>query len=144
MSKPIITVFGATAAQGGGLVRALLADPERHFAVRAVTRRPDSPAALKLAEAGAEVVLADIDDRASVVRALEGVYGAFLVTHYRKQGQSHVPMLPRWTARRRALAATYGRLLTSLVRPLPCRDEGHVYHLFVVRSSERDVLQERP
>jgi uncharacterized protein YbjT (DUF2867 family) len=82
MSKPIITVFGATAAQGGGLVRALLADPERHFAVRAVTRRPDSPAALKLAEAGAEVVLADIDDRASVVRALEGVYGAFLVTHY--------------------------------------------------------------
>jgi uncharacterized protein YbjT (DUF2867 family) len=82
MSKPIITVFGATGAQGGGLVRALLADPERHFAVRAVTRRPDSPAALKLAEAGAEVVLADIDDRASVVRALEGAYGAYLVTHY--------------------------------------------------------------
>ncbi len=82
MSKPIITVFGATGAQGGGLVRALLADPERHFAVRAVTRRPDSPAAQELAAAGAEVVLADIDDRASVLRALEGAYGAFLVTHF--------------------------------------------------------------
>ena len=41
MSKPIITVFGATGAQGGGLARALLTDRDRHFAVRAVTRRPD-------------------------------------------------------------------------------------------------------
>jgi len=41
MSKPVITVFGATGAQGGGLARALLADPGRHFAVRAVTRKPD-------------------------------------------------------------------------------------------------------
>jgi uncharacterized protein YbjT (DUF2867 family) len=32
MSKPIITVFGATGAQGGGLARALLADPGGHFA----------------------------------------------------------------------------------------------------------------
>ena len=56
--------------------------------------------------------------------------------------RTRLPMLPRWTARRRALAATYGRLLTGSVRPLPQRDEGHVYHLFVVRSSERDALQE--
>jgi uncharacterized protein YbjT (DUF2867 family) len=82
MSKPIITVFGATGPQGGGLVRALLNDTDRHFAVRAVTRRPDSPAARELAAAGADVVLADIDDRASVLRALEGAYGAFLVTHF--------------------------------------------------------------
>ncbi len=34
------------------------------------------------------------------------------------------------------------RLLTGSVRPLPPRDEGHLYHLFVVRSSERDELQE--
>jgi dTDP-4-amino-4,6-dideoxygalactose transaminase len=56
--------------------------------------------------------------------------------------RTRLPMLPRWTARRRALAASYRRLLTGSVRPLPCRDEGHVYHLFVVRSNERDVLQE--
>ncbi len=56
--------------------------------------------------------------------------------------RTRLPMLPRWTARRRALAATYRRLLTGSVRPLPHHDDGHVYHLFVVRSNERDALQE--
>jgi dTDP-4-amino-4,6-dideoxygalactose transaminase len=55
--------------------------------------------------------------------------------------RARLPMLPRWTARRRALAGTYRRLLTGSVHPLPHRHEGHVYHLFVVRSSERDALQ---
>lgn len=82
MSKPVITVFGATGAQGGGLARALLADPGRHFAVRAVTRKPDSAAALELKRAGAEVVLADLDDGCSVQRAMDGAYGAFLVTNF--------------------------------------------------------------
>ena len=82
MPKPIITVFGATGAQGGGLVRALLGDSDRHFAVRAVTRKPDGAAARQLVEAGAEVVLADLDDGASVLRALEGAYGAFFVTSF--------------------------------------------------------------
>src|SRR5690349_21354500 len=82
MPKPIITVFGATGAQGGGLVRALLGDTDRHFAVRAVTRKPDGAAARQLVEAGAQVVLADLDDGASVLRALEGAYGAFFVTSF--------------------------------------------------------------
>lgn len=82
MSKPVITVFGATGAQGGGLARALLADPGRHFAVRAVTRKPEGAAALELKRAGAEVVLADLDDGCSVQRAMEGAYGAFLVTNF--------------------------------------------------------------
>jgi dTDP-4-amino-4,6-dideoxygalactose transaminase len=56
--------------------------------------------------------------------------------------RARLPMLPRWTARRRARAATYRRLLTGSVRPLRCNDGGHVYHLFVVRSNERDALQE--
>jgi len=81
-SKPVITVFGATGAQGGSLARALLANPGRHFAVRAVTRKPDSLPARSLEAAGAEVVLADIDDGNSVRRALEGAYGAFFVTNF--------------------------------------------------------------
>ena len=55
--------------------------------------------------------------------------------------RTRLRMLPRWTTRRRILAATYKRLLNGSVRPLPRRDEGDVYHLFVVRSSERDALQ---
>lgn len=80
--SPIITVFGATEAQGGGLARAILADPERRFAVRAVTRRPHGAAARALAEAGAEVVAADLDDLPSVERAMRGAHGAFCVTNY--------------------------------------------------------------
>jgi len=78
----IITVFGATGAQGGGLVRAILADPAGGFKVRAVTRNPESEKAKALADAGAEVVQADIDDAASVKAALEGAYGAFFVTFF--------------------------------------------------------------
>ena len=36
----IITVFGATGAQGGGLARAILSDPRQRFRLRAVTRKP--------------------------------------------------------------------------------------------------------
>ena len=53
--KKIIAVVGATGAQGGGLVDAILGDPEGSFAVRALTRNPDSDAAKALAKRGAEV-----------------------------------------------------------------------------------------
>ncbi|MGA7690482.1 MAG: NmrA family NAD(P)-binding protein, partial [Jiangellales bacterium] len=78
--KKLITVVGATGAQGGATARALLKDET--FAVRAVTRDPDSDAARALADAGAEVVRADIDDAASLLGALEGAYGAFFVTFF--------------------------------------------------------------
>ena len=82
MGKKLITVFGATGAQGGGLARAILAEPEGEFSVRAVTRKPDSDAAKALAKAGAEVIVADLDDAASVARAMQGAYGAFCVTNF--------------------------------------------------------------
>jgi uncharacterized protein YbjT (DUF2867 family) len=79
---PLITVFGATGAQGGGLARAILADPQRRLRVRAVTRKPETAAARALAWAGAEVFTADLDEAASVQRALDGAYGAYCVTSY--------------------------------------------------------------
>jgi uncharacterized protein YbjT (DUF2867 family) len=82
MSKKIITVFGATGAQGGGLARAILNDKNSEFAVRAVTRDPDSEKAKELAAMGAEIVSADIDDKESIRRALQGAYGAFFVTFF--------------------------------------------------------------
>jgi uncharacterized protein YbjT (DUF2867 family) len=45
-----IAVIGATGAQGGGLARAIIADSERRFAVRAITRKTDSDKARALAE----------------------------------------------------------------------------------------------
>ena len=81
-SKKIITVFGATGAQGNGLVRAILEDKDGPFAARAVTRDINSDKAKELAKMGAEVVAADIDDSDSVVKALEGAYGAYFVTFF--------------------------------------------------------------
>jgi uncharacterized protein YbjT (DUF2867 family) len=83
MSDPkIIVVAGATGAQGGGLVRAILASPDSGFVVRAMTRNPDAPKAKQLAALGAEVVAADLHDPPSVGRAFEGAYGAYLVTFF--------------------------------------------------------------
>ena len=80
--KKIIAVLGATGAQGGGLARAILEDVEGGFALRAITRRPDSDQARALADAGAEVVQADLDDQASLEAAFEGAYGVFGVTNF--------------------------------------------------------------
>ena len=80
--KKIIAVFGATGAQGGGLAHAILKDPNSEFAVRAITRDPNSDKAKALAQMGAEVVAADIDDTESMKRALEGAYGAYFVTFF--------------------------------------------------------------
>jgi len=82
MAKKLITVIGATGAQGGGLAKALLADTSGEFAVRAVTRKLDGEAARALATAGAELVRADLDDVGSLQRAFEGAHGAFCVTNY--------------------------------------------------------------
>lgn len=81
-NKKIITVFGATGAQGGGLVRAILADKSGEFAVRAVTRDANSEKAKALAQLGAELVVANIDDTAGIRQSLEGAYGAFFVTFF--------------------------------------------------------------
>jgi uncharacterized protein YbjT (DUF2867 family) len=72
-----VAVAGATGAQGGATVRALLDSGHR---VRALTRRPDSPAAQRLREMGAEPRRADFDDRASLDAALAGADALFAVT----------------------------------------------------------------
>ena len=80
--KKIIAVTGATGAQGGGLARAILDDPSGEFALRAVTRDPGKDAAQALADRGAEVVQADLDDEASLRNAFDGAYGAYCLTNF--------------------------------------------------------------
>jgi uncharacterized protein YbjT (DUF2867 family) len=80
--KKIIAVVGATGAQGGGLVRAILGDSSGAFAVRALTRDVDSEKAQELAKLGAEVVKADLDSGPSLRAAFDGAYGAFCVTFF--------------------------------------------------------------
>ncbi|HXL86158.1 MAG TPA: NmrA/HSCARG family protein [Gemmatimonadaceae bacterium] len=82
IAKKIIAVVGATGAQGGGLVRAILNDKNGSFIARAITRNVNSDKAKALADAGAEVVAADLDDVKSLKQAFEGAHGAFCVTNF--------------------------------------------------------------
>ncbi len=82
MDKKIIAIAGATGAQGGGLARAILADPNGGFAVRVLARDVNSEKAKALARLGAEVVAADLDDLESLKRAYQGAYGAYCVTNF--------------------------------------------------------------
>ena len=82
VEKKVIAVVGATGAQGGGLVRAILSDPTGGFTARALTRDVTSDKAKELAGLGAEVVAADVDDVDSLKRAFSGAYGAYCVTFF--------------------------------------------------------------
>ncbi len=81
-AQNVIAVIGATGAQGGGLVRAILRDAGSKFRARAITRNPESDKARELAQLGAEVVSANLDDEASLRAAFSGAYGAYCVTNY--------------------------------------------------------------
>jgi uncharacterized protein YbjT (DUF2867 family) len=71
-----ILVTGASGQQGGALARELLA---RGHTVKAMTRKPDSDAAKALAKQGAKIVEGDLDDEASLDRAIAGAWGVFAV-----------------------------------------------------------------
>ena len=80
--KKTIAVLGSTGSQGGGLCRAILADPSGGFACRAVTRDTNKDKAKELAKGGAQVVKADLDDVESLKKAFAGAYGVYAVTNF--------------------------------------------------------------
>ena len=82
-SKRLILVTGATGHQGSAALRRLR---EKGFPVRALTRDPNKPAARNLVGHGTEVVRGDLDDPASLTRALDGVYGVYSVQTPMEQG----------------------------------------------------------
>lgn len=65
-----VLIFGATGNVGGAAARELL---QRGWQVRAVTRNPQSEKAQTLAALGAELVQANMDDRASLEAAFDGM-----------------------------------------------------------------------
>src|SRR3954462_13580007 len=103
----IIAVIGATGAQGGGLLRAILADPASGFRARAITRKASGDKAAELRKLGAEVVEADLDNEASAAKAFEGAYGAYCVTNYWEHFQ---PQKEMSQARNMAQAAKSAQL----------------------------------
>jgi uncharacterized protein YbjT (DUF2867 family) len=80
----LVLVTGATGHQGGAVARHLLDNDD--FRVRALTRDPGKSEARQLAEDGAEIIKGDMDDRDSIDRALEGVYGVFAMQNFWETG----------------------------------------------------------
>jgi len=80
----LLVIIGATGKQGGSVIKTILADPNatKQFKLRGVTRDISKPAAKALVDQGVEMVAADLDDKASLVKAFEGAYGVFAVTDF--------------------------------------------------------------
>jgi uncharacterized protein YbjT (DUF2867 family) len=77
MSAPKkLLITGATGQQGGSVAAALAGS---EFQLQGMTRQPDSPAAQALKAKGVTVVQGDLDDTASLTKALAGVWGVFAV-----------------------------------------------------------------
>ncbi len=72
-----VVATGSTGKQGGAVARGLL---ERGHKVRAVTRDPNSSQAKSLANAGATLVAASLEDTAAITKALEGATSLFAMT----------------------------------------------------------------
>jgi uncharacterized protein YbjT (DUF2867 family) len=83
-----ILVTGATGNQGGAVARHLL--QRGNFTVRAFVRDPNKPTAQALKQAGAELVQGDFNDRTSLDRAVQGVYGVFSIQDFREGAEVEI------------------------------------------------------
>lgn len=88
MSK-IITVFGATGNQGGSVIASIQGNSKlsSEYKIRGVTRDPSKPSGQALAGKGVELVKADLSDKESVKKAIEGSYAVFAVTNCKSSVQ---------------------------------------------------------
>lgn len=82
--KKLLTVFGATGAQGGSLIEYVLKHPQlsKKYGIRGVTRDTSKPAAIALRDQGVEVVQADMDNKLAVDQAVRGSHAVFFMTNY--------------------------------------------------------------
>ena len=72
----VVVVCGATGKQGGAVVSAL--SRSTNYKIIALSRTPNSEAALALQERGIEIRKADLQDKSSLINAFQGanyIYG---------------------------------------------------------------------
>ena len=112
-----IAVFGATGPQGGAVAHAILGAGRP---VRALARTPEKAAAL--AEAGAEVVHADLSDPRTIKAALRGASGAFVVIPFAVDPPAHAAYVQSALGGLRAAGAPPA--VFTLSGPVPAEDTG--------------------
>jgi uncharacterized protein YbjT (DUF2867 family) len=75
----IVLITGATGRQGGAVIRHML---PKGWKLRALTRDPSGGVAQELARQGIDVVRGDLEDPASLEKAIGGVYGVYSVQDF--------------------------------------------------------------
>mgnify|MGYP000047066193 FL=1 len=124
MTLQRILVTGATGAQGGALIPLL---QEKGFAVRALTRNPDKPAARALTARGVDVVAGDLDDSVSLQLACQECHGVFAVQNFWEKGVGYAREIEQGKrlADAAAAAGVQHFLQTSVAG---CEEAGNVLH----------------
>jgi hypothetical protein len=89
MSLPILTVVGATGAQGSSVVSSAL--ESGLYKVRAITRNTASDKAKALIAKGVEVVSADLNSESSLAAAFTGTTAIYAVTDFFEPFAAHGP-----------------------------------------------------
>src|SRR5205085_11322228 len=82
-SNRTILITGVTGQQGGAGAQGLRG---AGFNLRGLTRKPDSERAAALARHGVDIVKGDLDDEATLRRALAGAWGVFGVQNTGEAG----------------------------------------------------------
>ena len=99
-SDRTILITGVTGNQGGAVAQALQG---AGFHLRGLTRKPDGEQAAALARQGIDIVKGDLDDEATLRRALAGAWGVFGVQNAGEAGvereEAQASVLRRWRAR---------------------------------------------
>ena len=78
-----ILITGVTGNQGGAVAQALQGTG---FHLRGLTRKPEGERAAALARQGVDIVKGDLDDEATLRRALDGAWGVFGVQNTQEAG----------------------------------------------------------
>ncbi|MBK9333916.1 MAG: NmrA/HSCARG family protein [Ignavibacteria bacterium] len=78
-----ILVTGATGLQGGAAVKYLI---KNGWETSALVRDPEKDSAKKLAESGVTLIKGDMNDKDSLKKAMEGIYGVFSVQNFWEHG----------------------------------------------------------
>jgi uncharacterized protein YbjT (DUF2867 family) len=122
MTDRTILITGVTGNQGGAAARALQGSG---FRLRGLTRKPESERAAALARHGVDVAKGDLDDEATLRRALAGAWGVFGVQNTWEAGVE-------WEE-------AQGKRLATLAREAGV--EHYVYTKSLARSLRRSDLE---
>ncbi|XP_033727785.1 nmrA-like family domain-containing protein 1 isoform X7 [Pecten maximus] len=136
-----VVVFGATGLLGGSVARALLNDPFK-FRVRCVTRRTNSDKARELAELGAVIVNANLDDTKSLEKALVNADAMFLTTHFWEEKNKQKEIVQGLNAIDAAVSCGVSHIIfngSENVKKIIGRDCSHLDSKFSIEEYIREV-----